>query len=140
VCILLSEIVGPGIDVRIEVDQPQRPIVTSSPSAQQWKRDAVLAAERDQVPDRSGLLLDQFQASGDIAKRDREISNVGNRKLRRVHPPVRVIAVHEHGARLADRSRPEPRARPIGGPDVKGYSGNAKRGSAVVARDPEEAR
>ena len=90
--------------------------------------------------DQRRLLLDQPDGVGDVAERDLEIADVRQRQRRRIDAPVRMVAVGEHAARLADGRRPEACAGPVGGADVEGDAGDAEFGVAVVALDAEEGR
>ena len=73
----LAEIVGPGVNVGVEMNECARAAPLRE-RAQERQRDAVLAAERDEVRDRARLSFDQREACGDIAECDAK-----NRRCRR---------------------------------------------------------
>ena len=100
----------------------------------------MVAAQRQQVIDRRGLLLDQPDGVGDVAERDREIADVRQRQRGRIDAPVGMVAVGEHAARLADGPRPEAGAGTVGGAEIEGDAGDAEFGVAVVTADAEEGR
>ncbi len=52
----------------------------------------------------------------------------------------RMVAVHQHPARLPYRRRAEPRAGPVGGADVEGNAGDADRRAGIMALDAEKRR
>ena len=135
----LPEIVRPGVDMRVEVNERDRAVPLRE-CAQQRQRDAVIAAERDEMRDTGRLLLDQRQALGDIAERNGEIANIGERQRRRIDPMHRMIAIDQHAACLSDRRRTEARAGAIGGAEIEGNAGDADRRGRIVARDAEKAR
>src|SRR5215472_1135660 len=60
---------GPGIDVAVEMNEAERPLAARQ-GAQQRDRDRVVAAERDQMPQRNRLGLDLGEAALDVAMRD----------------------------------------------------------------------
>ncbi len=138
----LTEIVGPGVHVRIEVDERRRSLCRAPffQRAQQRQRDAVLAAERHQVPDRTRLFLDAREARRDVAQRDRKIADIRDRQGRGVDPVSGMIAVDQHAARVPDRAGPEARAAAIGGADVERDPGDADLSRGVATADPEERR
>ncbi len=135
----LPEILRPGVHMGVEVDERARAAAFGQ-RPQQRQRDAVIAAERDQVRDRTGLLLDPRQAAEEIAERDGEIADVGHRQGGGIDPVLRMRPIGQHSARLPDRRRPEAGAAAIGGAEIERNAGDADRRVAVVARDPEEAR
>ncbi len=137
--IALAEIVGPGVDMRVDVHQRERTSALFGGGPQQRQCDGVIAAQRDEVCDRRGLFLDERQALRDVAERNPEIADVGHRKRGGVDPALRVIAVHQHAARLPDRSRPETRAAAVGGAQIERDAGNAERRVGGAARDREKA-
>ena len=75
VCVSLAEILRPSVDVRIEMDHGGRRMPFRQ-RAKERQRDAMIAAKRDEVFDRGGLLLDRRQALGDVAERDREVADI----------------------------------------------------------------
>ncbi len=60
----------------------------------------MVAAERDQMLVIRGLLLDQREAFANVAERDVEIADIGNRQRGGIDPPMRMIAVDQHAACL----------------------------------------
>ena len=109
--------------------------------AKKRQRDAVVAAERNQMLDPAGLLLDRRQTFSDVAERDREVADI--RKTRRslsIDPVQRMLAVHQHPACLSYRRRSEPRSGPVGGAEVERNAGDADRRVRIVATDAEECR
>ena len=139
VAVALSERVGPGIDMGIEVDERCRPVAPAQ-RAQQRQGDAVVAAQRDQVREPGGGFLDQRQAGRNVPQREAEIADVGERQRRRIDPVVGMRAVHQHPAGGADGRRTEPGAAAVGGAEIERNPGDADRRVALAARDAEERR
>ena len=100
----------------------------------------MVAAERNEVLDPRGLLLDRGQALRNVAKRNREVADVGYRQRGWIDPVHRMVAVHQHPACLSNRGRSEAGPGPIGGAEVKGNAGDTNRHFGIVAVDPEEGR
>ena len=75
----------------------------------------MVAAKRDEVTERRCLLLNESETLWDVAESNAEVADVCHSQCRRVDPPVGVVAVHQHSARLPDRSGSEARAAAIGG-------------------------
>ena len=103
-------------------------------SAQQRQGDAVLAAQREQMLDARGLLLDQAQAGRDVAEGDCEIADVGEVECRRLDPELRMVAIGQHAAGAADRLRPVTRAGAVGGADIQRDAGDDVVGITIRAR------
>ena len=139
VAVSLAETVGPGIDVSVEVNERRR-AAPFRQRAQERQRDAVIAAQGDEMLDLTRLLLDQRHAADKVAKRDREVADVGQRQLCCIDAVLRMLAIHQHAARLPDRPRPEPGAAPIGRAEVERNSGNADRRGGIAASGAEECR
>ena len=66
-------------------------------------------------------------------------ADVGYRQCRGVDPPMGVVTVHQHVARLADGGRPKARSAAVGGAYVERNTGNAERGVGVATRDRKKA-
>ena len=126
----LAEIFRPGVDMRIEMDQRRRAALLGE-RAEQRKGDAVLAAERDQMIHARCLLLNQREAFRNVAQRDCEVTDVGHRQRGRVDPPMGVVAVDQHAARLSNCGGAETRSAPIGDADIQRDSGDANGGARV---------
>ena len=139
VSVRLPEIVGPGIDVRIEVNQRGR-APPFRQRAQQRKGDAVIAAQGDEVFDLARLFLDQREAGHKVSERDGKVADVGHWQLRCIDPVLRMLAVHQHPAGLPNGARPKTCAAPVGRPEVERNSGNADRSGAIAATDAEKCR
>ena len=139
VAVALTEGVRPGVDMGVEMDERHR---TAPPRhrAQQRQRDRRdrRRARRDARGPRR--LLDPREARRDVAEREIEVADVGERQGRGIDPMDGMRAVDEHAARLPDRRRPEPRAAPVGGADIERNAGDRDRRGAVAALDAEECR
>jgi len=72
----LPEILGPGIDMGIEMDEG-RWTASLRQRAKEREGNAVVTAERNQVLDPSGLLFDLREARRNVTKRDRKVADVG---------------------------------------------------------------
>ncbi len=68
--------VGEGLPEGVEMDQSERTLSLCQ-SAEKRQRDAVVATERDEVLDPTGLLLDVRQAFRDVTQRNRKVANIG---------------------------------------------------------------
>src|SRR5271165_1594869 len=134
-----AETLRPGVDVTVEVHQPDRALATGE-RAQQRQRDRMIAAERDEVPNWCRLLLDLGERALDIAVRDAEVADIGEIKLLDLGPGGRMVAVDQHAARLADRRRAEPRPRTVRGAEIERDAGYADRRVGVRAFDAEKTR
>ena len=134
----LTEIFRPGIDVGIEMNERERAF-SPRQRAQQGKRDAVLSAERDEVLDGCGLLLDHLQARRNIAERDAKIADIRQHQFRSVDPRGRMRPVDQHPARMANGLWSEARAAAVGGADIERNAGDRDRRIAVAAPDAEKA-
>ena len=139
VSVSLPEIVGPGIDVRIEVNKRDR-AAPFRQRAKERQRDAVVAAQRDEMLDLLRPLLDQRHAGDQVSEREREVADVGQWQLCRVDPMLRMFAVHQHPARLPHCAGSEPGAAAVGGAEVERNSGNADRRGGIAAAGAEECR
>ena len=100
----------------------------------------MVSAQRDEVIEDRCLLFYEREALRDIAERNAEVADVGYRLCRGVDPPMGVVAVHQHAARLSDSGRPEARAAAVGGAYIERNTGNAERGVGAAAFDREKAR
>ena len=100
----------------------------------------MVAAERDQMLERRRLRLDLGQAAENVAVGETEIADIREIQRRRVPPVRRMVAIDQHAARLADRGRTEPGARPVRGAEIEGNAGDANRGVGVAALDAEKSR
>jgi hypothetical protein len=80
-------------------------------------------------------LLYQGEALRYVTQCDIEVANVGNGECRRISPPVRVVAVDEHPARLPYCRRPKAGAAAVGCADIEWDAGNTERGAAVTTSD-----
>ena len=78
VSIGLTEIVGPSVNVGVEMHQSERSTVPFGGSTQQRKCHSVIAAERDKVTNGRCLFLYERQASLNVAERDTEVADVGH--------------------------------------------------------------
>ena len=123
----------------VEMDERHR-AVPPRHRAQQRQRDPVIAAQRDEMREAVRGLLDPREARRDVAQREIEIADVGERQGGGIDPMDGMRAVDQHAARLPDRRRPEPRAAPVGGADIEGNAGDRDRRGAVAALDAEECR
>ena len=135
----LPEIVRPGIHMGVEVNEREH-AAPFRQRAQQRQRDPVVAAERDQMLDRARLFLDPLEAAEEIAERDLEVADVGERESGRIDPVLRMRAVGQHPACLPDRRGSKARAAAVGGAEVERYAGDADRRGAIGARDAEKGR
>lgn len=97
----------------------------------------MVAAERDEVIKTRCLLLYEREALRDVAERNAEVADVGYRQCRGVDPPMAVVAVHQHAARVPDGGRPEARATAVGGAYVERNTDNAERSVDAAVRDRE---
>ena len=98
----------------------------------------MVAPERHQVGYSRGGLLDEREARGDVAERDREVADVGERQGRRIDPVEGMGAVDQHPARLADRRRAEPGAAAVRGADIERNAGHADRASRSRRATPRK--
>ena len=135
----LAEIDLPGVEMRVELHQADRPAEPPCERAQQRQGDAMLAAETDQMTDACRLLFDARQAGLDIAERDRELANVGNIHRGRVDPASRMLAVHQHPAGGAYGARSGPGAGAVGSAEIERHAGNAEPSIPVGAGDAHKA-
>ncbi len=134
----LAEAFRPGVDMRVEMHQRQRPAARAQ-RTQQPERDRVVAAERDQMVERPRLRLDRRERAADVAMRDREIADIGDVLFGRRRAGDRMVAIDQHAARLADRRRSETGARAVRGTEIKRDAGDANRPRRIAAFDPEKA-
>ena len=102
--------------------------------AQQRQRNAMLAAQGDQMAHRFGLRLDRRQAALDIAQRESEIADVGQAHARRFDPMLRMVAIRQHPAGAADRRRTFACAGAVGGADIHRNAGDHIIGVPIGAR------
>ena len=137
--ISLPEIPRPCVDVRIEVDQRRRALSFRQRS-QQGQGHAVIAAQRDEVCDLTGLLLDALQAAGDVSQRDDEVADVGQMPGGWIDPMQRMLAVDQHPARLSNCRWSESRSRPVGRAKVIRNAGDTNRRIWIAAGGPEKRR
>jgi hypothetical protein len=137
---VLAEIGGPGVHVCVEMHQGETVAHAASQGAQQRQRDAMLAAQRQQVAEARCLLLDQVQARGDVAQCELEIANIGEVQLRRLDPEFRMVAVGQHAAGAPNGVRPIARSGAIGCADIQRDAGNHKVCITIGAGDAEKAR
>src|SRR6202022_1181233 len=133
----LTEIVRPGIDVGVEMNERQRALAPRQ-RTQQGERDAVLSPERHEVVDGGGLLLDGLEARRNIAERDTKIADIRQHQFRNIDPRSRMRAVDQHPARLANGLRSETRAAAIGCADIERDACNRDRRIALAAPDPKK--
>jgi hypothetical protein len=134
-----TEALGPGVDMSVEMHEPQRALAPRQ-GAQQRKRDRVIAAKCHQVRERRRLFLDLCERACDVAMCNPEITDIGNIQPLDRGPRGRMIAVDQHPARLADRRRPKPRPGPVRGTKIERNPGNADRCFGARALDAEKAR
>src|SRR5215831_17042147 len=71
---------------------------------------------------------------------DAEIADIGEIQPFDLGPGGRMVAVDQHAARLADRGRAEPRARPVGGAEIKRDAGDADRRIGIAVLKAKKAR
>ena len=90
----LAETIGPGIDVGVEVHQSDRP-ESLAQSAQQGQGDRMIAADGDQMANRSGLLLDQSQRGFDVTKSEWNSGDADSRLGRGAAGPEKGRRGHE---------------------------------------------
>ena len=67
-----------------------------------------------------------------------EIADIGEVELCWIDAIGGVVAIDQHPAGLTDRRRPEARAGPVRGAEVKGNAGNADRGVGSVRSMPRK--
>src|SRR6516164_7872125 len=132
-----TETLGPSIDVTIEMHEPKRACAPGQ-RTQKGERDRVVAAEGDEVTERCRLFLDLGERALDVTVRDTEIADIGKIQPLHLGPGRRVIAIDQHSARLADRRRPKPRARPVRGAEIERDAGDANRRVGIEAFDAEK--
>ena len=137
--VTLAEAFRPGVDMRVEMYQRQGAVARRQ-RAQQPEGHGVVAAQCDNVVERSRLRLDRRERAGGVAVGKAEIADVGDVPLGRLPPGDRVVAVDQHAARLADRRRAKAGARPVRGAQIIGNAGDADRRPGIAAFDPEKAR
>src|SRR5262249_26625088 len=106
--------------------------------AQQRQGNAVVAAERNQVPDLLRLCLDQGHAGRNVAESGGEIADIGELNRGGVNPVQRMGAVHQHAAGDPDGRRPEPGAASVGGADVEWNPGDAVARRGIAAAGAEK--
>jgi hypothetical protein len=127
VSITLTEVIGPSINMSIEVYQCEWATTSFGGGPQQWQCDRMVASEDDKMSESRCLLFYEKETFYNVAEGNAEVANVGDTQCCRVDPPVRVVAVHQHAARLTDCGGSEARATPIGGAQVKGDARNAEQ-------------
>src|SRR6516162_4298152 len=71
---------------------------------------------------------------------DAEIADIREIQRRRVSPIRRMVAIDQHAARLADRSRPKTCAGPVRSAEIIRNARDANGGVGVAALDAEKAR
>ena len=77
----LAEIIRPRIDMSVEMNERERTVSLRASARNKGERDAVLPAERYEVVDACGLILDQLQARSNIAERDTKIPDIREHEL-----------------------------------------------------------
>ena len=100
----------------------------------------MVAAERNEMPDTSGLVFDCRHAFGDVAHRNREIADVGYGGGGGIDPTQRVIPIYQHPARLPYRRWSKSRAGPICRAKVERDSGNTDRRTGIIAGNTQKGR
>ena len=88
--------------------------------------------------DALGLRGDGGKALRDVAERQGEIAEIGERQRRRVDPASGMGAVDQHAAGLADGLRAEAGAAAVGRAEIEGNARHAEIGIAIGPRDAEE--
>src|SRR5258708_40121032 len=97
----MPESAGGCIEWGVEMGEGGR-AMPARQSAQQRQGHAVVAAERNQVPDLVRLSLDQRQAGRNVAESGGEIADVGDLNRSWINPVPRMRAIHQHAARRPD--------------------------------------
>src|ERR1019366_4241022 len=115
----LTEIIRPGIDMGVEMNERERALAPRQ-RPQQGERDAVLSTKRHEVVDGSGLLLDGLQTRWNITERDTEIADIRQHQFRNIDPRRRMLAVNQHPACLANGLWSKARAAAVGCADIEG--------------------
>ena len=133
----LAKILRPGVHVGIEMDQSQGAGSTRE-CPQQRQGHAVVAAKRDQMRKLERLIFDQRHRGWNVAERDPEIADVGERQGKRIGKCAWVSAIPEHPACLPYGLGAETRAAAVRRPDIERDAGNADRRRWVVALEPEK--
>ena len=136
-CIGLTKIVRPGIDMGVEMNERERALAPRQ-RPQQGERDAVLSSKRHQVVDGGGLLLDDLQARRNITERDTKIADIRQHQFRNVDPRRRMRPVNQHPAGLANGLRSEARAAAVGGADIERDACDRDRRIALAAPESEK--
>src|SRR5215472_1539204 len=126
----LAEAVGPGVDMRIKMQERERADAPSQ-GAQQRQRHAVVAAEGHKMRQRACLAVNPRQGGLYIAERHVKVADIGKRQGEWVHPVPGVSAVGEHVARLANGLWTKARTAAIGRPDIERYTGDADVGGVL---------
>src|SRR5205807_1126853 len=134
-----TEALRPGVDMSIEVKQPQRASAARQ-RPQQRQRDRVVAAECHQMLNPRRLLLDLRERAGDVAVRNPEIADIGKIERFDLGPGCRMVVVDQHATRLTDRRWSEARPRPVRGAEIKWNPGDADRRVGAGALDREKGR
>ena len=136
----LAEMVFPGVAVGIEVDHRQRPAEPGAVGAQQRQRHRMIAAEPDQMVG-ADQAVDRLRHRGahrrEAGAGQREVADVGE-QCRRRDIEVRMDAVAQHVARLADGARAEARSRPVADRAVPGQAGDGVATARVGDRHLQE--
>ena len=84
------------------------------------------------------LIFDQRHRGWNVAERDPEIADVGERQGKRIGKRAWVSAIPEHPACLPYGLGTETRAAAVRRPDIERDAGNADRRRWVVALEPEK--
>ena len=100
----------------------------------------MLSAQRQQVADTGGLLLDALQAGGDVAERGGKSPISARSSVAGSIQKRGMVAVGQHAAGAPDRLRPVARAGAVGRADVQRDAGDDVVGIAIGARDGQEVR
>src|SRR3954447_20209934 len=139
-CIRLAEVGRPGVDMRIEVNESQLPAEPPRQGSEQGERDPVLAAERNKVPGRRCLLLDQAEALWNVAECEAEIPHIGEVEHCRFDPELRMFTIHQHATGTSNGVWSIARACSIRRADVERNACNNEIRRVVMQFDPEKTR
>ena len=132
-------LVGPGVAVRIEMQQRQGRAVFSGMRLEQWVRDEVIATQRQQrrafLDDLARVCLDRAGHRFGFTMIEKAVTDIGDRKLvQRIElRAVGFFPCHDRRG-IANRPRSQPRAGPIGRRRVERHSHNRNIHAVQIAR------
>ncbi len=141
----LTLVIAPGVAMRIQMHDRQRPRRDRAMRAQDRQCDRMVASQPAHVPGRHQLLGGRLQRDAVLlerGRRQRQIPEIDQRLARRA-AELRVGRVAQHAAGGANRAGSEARTRPVGDRAVKRHADHREARSrcrCIGARSAEERR